>query len=116
MFREKLLICNSPVVFILADKSKQVEQLGQSVPVPVEVFPMALSYVEKVLYTYDPVSIQIRTAQGKDGPVITENGNLILDVRFQEIPLHLEKSLKAIPGVIESGLFIGYKNIQIIDN
>jgi ribose 5-phosphate isomerase A len=49
----------------------------------------------------------------KDGPVITENGNFILDVRFPDVYQTLERDIKSIPGVIESGLFWG-KNIEIM--
>lgn len=52
-------------------------------------------------------------AKGKDGPVITENGNLILDAWFDHIPNNLEESIKSITGVIESGLFIHY-DVHII--
>ena len=57
--------------------------------------------------------INLRMALRKDGPVITENGNLILDVRFSNIDETLEKRLKNITGVIETGLFIGY-NVEIL--
>ena len=50
----------------------------------------------------------------KDGPVITENGNLILDTKFNEITEDLENKIKCITGVIESGLFINY-NVEIIN-
>jgi ribose 5-phosphate isomerase A len=53
------------------------------------------------------IEVVLRPAKGKDGPVITENGNLILDVRFPEIVAETERAIKAIPGVIESGLFWG---------
>jgi ribose 5-phosphate isomerase A len=43
----------------------------------------------------------------KDGPVITENGNFIFDVRFEQIGKDLERGIKSVPGVIESGLFLG---------
>lgn len=79
-----------------------------------EVFPQALMYVEKSLRSLHPCEIKLRMAEGKDGPVITENGNMILDVRFPEIPLYLETALKTITGVIESGLFMHYP-IEIID-
>ena len=52
-------------------------------------------------------------AKGKDGPILTENGNFILDVRFDTIGSGLEQQLKSITGVIESGLFIGY-DVDII--
>ncbi len=58
-------------------------------------------------------SIELRMAQKKDGPVITQNGNLILDVKFNEIDQTMEKRLKSITGVIETGLFIGY-NVETI--
>jgi ribose 5-phosphate isomerase A len=47
-------------------------------------------------------------AGGKDGPVITESGNLVIDAWFDEIPRGLHLALKALPGVIETGLFEGY--------
>jgi len=57
--------------------------------------------------------ITLRLAVGKDGPILTENGNFILDVRFDTIGSGLEQQLKSITGVIESGLFIGY-DVDII--
>jgi ribose 5-phosphate isomerase A len=58
-------------------------------------------------------SIVIRPAKGKDGPIISENNNMILDCRFNDVPLTMEKDIKALTGVIESGLFIGY-NLEIL--
>lgn len=113
MFKEKLLIRSSPKTFIIADSSKRVPKLGTLFPVPVEVFPEALMHVEKSLRSLHPTEIKLRMAEGKDGPVITENGNMILDVRFPEIPLYLETALKTITGVIESGLFMHY-SVEII--
>lgn len=113
MFKEKLLISSSPRTYIIADPSKIVTKLGSRFPVPIEIFPEALTHVEEVLRAYNPKEIALRMAQGKDGPVITENGNLILDVRFDNIPNDLEKDIKSITGVIESGLFMHY-NVQII--
>ena len=52
-------------------------------------------------------------AGGKDGPVLTENGNFIFDTRFSYVDPSLEQNLKAITGVIESGLFIGY-DVEIV--
>lgn len=109
MFKEKLLITSSPKTYIVADSSKRVAQLGTFFPIPVEVFPEALIHVEKTLGILHPSEIRLRMAEGKDGPVITENGNMILDVRFPEIAPFLESAIKAITGVIESGLFMNYK-------
>jgi len=113
MFKEKLLISSSEVSYIIVDDSKMVTKLGTNFPVPVEVFPQALLYVEKELQQLGANSILLRLAKGKDGPVITENGNMILDCKFDEIGNTMERDIKSITGVIESGLFIGY-NLQIL--
>ena len=86
MFKEKINILNSPKVYILADESKFVKKLGDKFKIP----------------------------KGKDGPVITENNNLIIDSKFNNITQNLEKDIKSITGVIESGLFINYSNIEVI--
>ena len=113
MFKEKLLISSSPQTFISADPSKMVSKLGSRFPVPVEIFPDALIHADQALRSLSPVDIKLRMAQGKDGPIITENGNLILDVWFNNIPDNLENAIKSITGVIESGLFMHYE-VKII--
>ena len=113
MFKEKLLIGSSPQTFIIADPSKMVSKLGSRFPVPVEIFPDALIHADQALRSLSPVDIKLRMAQGKDGPIITENGNLILDVWFNNIPDNLENAIKSITGVIESGLFMHYE-VKII--
>ena len=113
MFKEKLLMRTSPKTYILADASKMVEKLGTHFAVPVEIYPEALTYVEEALWEFKPQEIKLRMADKKDGPIITENGNLILDVRFSEIHGFMESAIKAITGVVESGLFLHY-NVEII--
>jgi len=113
MFKEKLLISSSPQTFIIADPSKMVSKLGSRFPVPVEIFPDALIHADQALRSLSPLDIKLRMAQGKDGPIITENGNLILDVWFDNIPDNLENAIKSITGVIESGLFMHYE-VKII--
>ena len=113
MFKEKLNIANSPITYILIDKSKRVEKLGSKFKVPVECFPEAINYVKEELVKLGGKEIELRRAIGKDGPILTENNNVILDVKFEEITKELEKDIKVIPGVIESGLFIGY-NVEIV--
>ena len=114
MFKEKLNIVNSPVTYILIDKSKRVNKLGEKFKIPVECFPYAINYVKVKLVELGAENIEIRKAISKDGPVITENGNLILDAKFKNIKKKLEKQIKSIPGVIESGLFIDY-NLEIVE-
>jgi ribose 5-phosphate isomerase A len=113
MFKEKLIMSSSPVTYILVDESKLVTKLGTNFPVPVEVFPSALLYVESALKKLGAETLTLRPAKGKDGPVITENGNLVIDAKFLDIDTQMEKKIKAITGVIESGLFIGY-NVEIL--
>ncbi|MBY0462129.1 MAG: ribose 5-phosphate isomerase A [Alphaproteobacteria bacterium] len=105
MFKEKLMMNASQQNFIIVDHSKLVDKLGSKFPIPVEVFPTALMNVEAKLKTLGANEILLRAAQGKDGPVISENGNLILDVKFDHIEKDLEIKIKSITGVIESGLF-----------
>ena len=104
----------SPVNYIIVDDSKIVDKIGTNFPIPVEVFPQALLHVEKELKMLGARSIILRPAVGKDGPIISENNNLILDCRFNEVNDNLEKDIKLITGVIESGLFIGY-DLEILE-
>ena len=113
MFKEKLNIVNSPITYILVDKSKFVKELGEKTSIPIELFPESINSVKEKLADLGAEKITLRLAEKKDGPVITENNNIILDVKFIEIYDTLEKDIKSITGVIESGLFIGY-NIEII--
>ena len=105
MFKEKLNILNSKKTYILIDDSKFVNFLGENHPIPVEVFPTSEEYVSEKLRELGAVDIAFRGS--------TENENSILDVRFDKIDESLEKKIKAITGVIESGLFIGY-DVEII--
>lgn len=113
MFKEKLLISSSPLNYIIVDDSKLVDKIGTNFPIPIEVFPQALLHVETELKKLGANSIILRPATGKDGPIISENNNLILDCRFNEIGDNMERDIKSITGVIESGLFIGY-NLEIL--
>ena len=105
LFKEKLNILNSPKTYILVDESKFVDYLGQNHPVPIEVFPSAMNYVANELTKLGATETLYRG--------MTENNNAIIDTRFEKITTELEKKIKTIAGVIESGLFIGY-NIEII--
>jgi ribose 5-phosphate isomerase A len=113
MFMEKIMIHASPRNYILVDRSKLVARLGEKFAIPIEVLPIAMRVVEYELKSLGAEDIALRLAVKKDGPVITENGNLIFDVRFREIGSSLERDIKAIPGVIESGLFWG-SNVEIV--
>lgn len=107
MFKEKLNIISSNITYILVDETKIVKELGEKHPVPIEVFPRAMKYVSEELTKLGATETIYRG--------MTENDNAILDTRFEKINTNLEKQIKSITGVIESGLFIGY-NVEIIRN
>lgn len=109
MFKEKLNMINSGITYILADDSKFVDKLNEKFPIPIEVYPEAVSSVKEALLDLGLTKeCTLRKAEKKDGPVFTENGNVILDAKFVEIYETLEEDIKSITGVIESGLFIDY--------
>jgi ribose 5-phosphate isomerase A len=103
LLREKVLISAAKKVVIVADASKFVQSLNRSVPI--EVHPMARSAVSKKLVELMGQPL-LRTLD-KGYPLITENGNLILDTSFPSLtdPKKKEIELKNIAGVIEVGLF-----------
>ena len=107
MFREKLNILSSPLTYILVDKTKFVKKLGEKHPVQIEVFADSKKLVSNELIKIG--AKEIKYAGDSD------NNNIILHVTFDEIKKSLEKEIKQIPGVIESGLFFGY-NVKIITN
>ena len=103
---EKVVAYNSGSLVVVATRSKLVDSIGTQFPVPVEVIPFARVPVERALRSLgaDPV---LREAQRKMGPVVTDNGNLIYDVRFHTPvdPDRMEAQLSTIPGVVGNGIF-----------
>lgn len=112
MYKEKLNIASSEVTYILVDNSKMVEHICDKFPIPIETNPEAINLVRQELIKLGAESVTLRLAKGKDGPVITESGNVILDAVIRNIDETYEDKLKQIVGVVETGLFIGY-NIAI---
>ena len=108
MFKEKLNMVNAGITYILVDESKFKENLNKDMPIPIEVYPEAVNSVKDALMDLGAVDCKLRKAVKKDGPVYTENYNLILDTHFAEIYDALEEDIKSITGVIESGLFMDY--------
>ena len=106
--REKCVAAAAKRLIIVVDDQKVVKKLG-AVAVPVEVLPFAVMPVLAELRRIGGVPV-IRDAIRKDGPVITDNGNFIVDCRFTSLknPENLEAELASIPGVVESGLFCGF--------
>jgi ribose 5-phosphate isomerase A len=107
--REKIVASASKQNIIIADESKRVKALGENGhPVPVEVLPFAIALVKNRIEAVGGKAV-LREGTGKVGPIITDNGNAVLDAVFGVIrnASELEVKLKMIPGVVETGLFIG---------
>jgi len=106
--REKIVDNAAKKLVIVVDETKIVEKLGSSRPLPVEVLPFAYRFVERTLRSMG-ARVILREGNMKAGPIITDNGNFILDANFgpMEDPAALEAKLKFVPGIIETGLFLG---------
>ena len=113
--REKVIASNAVTFILVVDSSKLVEKLGERCPVPVEVISMARSPVMRRLEALGGKPA-LRMSVRKDGPVITDEGNMIIDVKFDGItdPAKLEKQINAIPGVVENGLFVGMADLVLV--
>ncbi len=106
--REKLVASKANQLLIVVDETKIVQNLNLSFPLPVEVLPNAWKQVQEVLSKMEGNST-LRMANKKAGPVVTDQGNLILDVFFNEgikKTKEIEMSINNIPGVLENGLFV----------
>jgi ribose 5-phosphate isomerase A len=109
MLGEKLLAEAADRFLVLVDEGKLVQRLGTRFPVPVETLPAAQSLVEARLEALG-AQVTLRPAGGKDGPVVTDAGNLVLDAVFPsgaDWPA-LDAALDALPGVVGHGLFLRY--------
>jgi ribose 5-phosphate isomerase A len=97
------------------DESKLVKNLGLNFPVPVELVPEARVTVTMTLEKLG-AEVMLREALRKAGPVITEHGNLLLDMRFSNPvdPAALEAELNRIPGVVENGFFTGSRERPVV--
>jgi ribose 5-phosphate isomerase A len=114
--REKIVACASKYYVIVADDSKRVKTLGENnQSVPLEVLPLAVPLVTREVKKLSGKPV-LREGKGKVGPVITDNGNVILDVDFGLIrrPAELARNLKVIPGVVETGLFVDMADVAYL--
>lgn len=115
LLREKVVADASARLVIIVSEGKQVEALGVTFPLPVEVVPFAATPVARCIAAFgaDPVR---RTGHDSE-PVVTDNGNWILDCTFPDgigHPAGTETDLNAIPGVVENGLFVGMADLLIV--
>ncbi len=115
LVREKIVASVSKQEIIIADETKLVKKLGVNHPVPVEVLPSAAVVVMSRIREIGGKPV-LRIGTGKVGPVVTDNGNFLLDVSMEKIsnPEELDTKLRSIPGVVETGLFIGLADIVYV--
>ena len=106
--QEKLVAALAKKFIVVVDSTKLVEKLNLDFKLPVEVLPSAWKQVQKTLQDLGGKG-KLRMAQKKAGPIVTDQGNLILDLSFSngiDQPELLESQINNIPGVLENGLFV----------
>jgi len=106
--KEKIVATASKKLIIIADENKKVKTLGENHhPVPLETLPFAVTLVMREIAELGGKPI-LREGVRKVGPVITDNGNFVIDATFGLIsrPNELERKLKSLTGIVETGLFI----------
>jgi len=115
LLQEKIIDYSAKKFVVICEERKLVEQLGKSFPIPIEVFPMAYRKVFELLSSFGrPV---LRNTDKKDGPLITDNGNFIIDLFTPiENPKSMEKELNNIPGIFENGIFTSKCEVAFMKN
>ena len=106
--QEKLVAASADRFVVVVDSTKLVDRLNLGFLLPVEVLPGAWRQVKQQLEALGG-SAELRMAQRKAGPVVTDQGNLVLDAKLDggiSDPAALEKTINNIPGVLENGLFV----------
>ena len=110
--REKIVASAAKEFVIVADETKLVEKLGTNHTVPIEVLPFALPTVMVKMRELKGKPV-LREGGGKVGPLVTDNGNFVVDVDFGLVDdvKDLDLQLRLISGVIETGLFVGMADV-----
>jgi len=106
--QEKLVAARAERFVVVVDSTKLVDRLNLGFLLPVEVLPGAWRQIQQQLSAMGGTA-ELRMANRKAGPIVTDQGNLVLDVRFDggiADPVDLERSVNNIPGVLENGLFV----------
>ncbi len=110
--REKYVAVAADRLLVVADDSKLVDTLAG--PIPVEVLPDGHPVVATAVRELggEPA---LRRAERKDGPVVTDNGNLVLDCAFDTVEASaLDRALSGVPGVVAHGLFVDFADTVFV--
>jgi ribose 5-phosphate isomerase A len=114
LLKEKIVAASARQFIVLVDHTKQVSVLGGSFPLPIEVIPFGWGSTAREIEHLTKSPVVLRERSG--APFKTEAGNLIVDVHLARIeqPADLEIALNQIPGIVETGLFVGRTDILIV--
>lgn len=105
---EKVLAAMAGQFVLVGDDSKRVERFDAKYPLVIEVIPEALTYVsDRIKKFFNPAGCELRLSDKKDGAVITERGNFLIDLWFEVFPEPgiLNERVLAIPGILDHSLF-----------
>jgi ribose 5-phosphate isomerase A len=114
---EKVLAAMADEFILVGDAAKRVERLGPAYPLVLEVIPEALAYVsDRVKRFFSPVRSELRLSDKKDGAVITERGNFLMDCWFDPFPepAVINERMIGIPGILEHSLFYNLAQRAIV--
>ena len=113
--REKVVDALAKEFIVVVDGGKLTDKLGSTFLLPVEVIPMAMTPAINALAKLGGKP-ELRMGIKKAGPVVTDQGNLVIDVKFDAIddPVELEKTINNIPGVLENGLFVNVADVVLV--
>jgi len=112
--REKVVASAGRAMIVVADESKLVARLGERAPLPVEVVEFALTVCDRALCELGWEATRRPAADGT--PFVTDEGNAILDCRRGDwtAPAALAAAVKAVPGVVEHGFFLGMATAAVV--
>jgi ribose 5-phosphate isomerase A len=114
LLKEKIVAASAKQFIVLVDYTKRVSVLGGSFPLPVEIVPFGWGSTAREIEARTHGRAVLRERSG--APFQTESGNLIVDLHLPRIdrPKELESALNLIPGVVETGLFVGRTDVLIV--
>ncbi|MCX5725083.1 MAG: ribose-5-phosphate isomerase RpiA [Nitrospirae bacterium] len=114
LLKEKIVAASAKQFIVLVDQTKRVPVLGGSFPLPIEVIPFGWGSTAREIEALTKSPVVLRERNGS--PFHTEAGHVILDVHLARIdnPCELETALNLIPGVVETGLFVGRTDLLIV--
>lgn len=114
---EKLLASMAKQFVLIGDEAKLVQNFDLKYPIVLEVLPQSIAFVPyKIKQLFKGANPEMRMADKKDGPVITENGNFLIDVYFEKWPelSSINPIFKSVPGIVETSLFYGIANKAVV--